>query len=312
MAAPLEVAVAVLIRADGRVLLARRPRTTVYGGYWECPGGKVEHGESIAQALERELSEELGLALGTVYPWITRVHEYPHALVRLHFNRVHDWRGEPQALEHEGLAWELPQSIGVAPLLPANGPVVRALLLPREYAISNAAALGRAEFLSRLERRLGEGLRLVQLREPGASREAIEQLAKEVLARTRAAGAKLLLNSDIDLARRLGADGAHLTSRQLRLVHTRPDLDWVGASCHGAEELRLAEDLGADFAVLGPLRPTPSHPGVEPLGWKRFAELAAGAAMPVFALGGMAPTDMEAAWRSGAHGVAMVRAAWPA
>jgi 8-oxo-dGTP diphosphatase len=308
MSAPVDVAVAVLIRSDGRALLARRPAGKVYAGYWEFPGGKVEPGEPVEDALAREIREELGVAIERAHPWITRVFVYPHATVRLHFHRVVAWRGDPRALEHEAIAWQRPEATDVAPMLPANGPVMRALSLPDEYAITRVADMGEAAFFPRLEARLKGGLRLVQLREKNLSREALKALAVRVLALARAEGARVLVNSDIELAREIGADGVHLTSAQLG--GERPDLPWCGASCHSAEELRRAEALGADFAVLGPVRATPSHPGNVPLGWERFREIVAGAAIPVYALGGMRARDLEEAKSRGAHGLAMVRGAW--
>src|SRR5262249_54204707 len=128
------------------------------------------------------------------------------------------------------------------------------------------------------------------------------------LALARAGGAKVLLNSDVELAREIGADGVHLTAAQLG--GARPDLPWCGASCHSVEELRQAEAIGADFAVLGPVRATPSHASSVPLGWDRFREIASGASIPVYALGGLAPTDTDRAKACGAHGLAMVRGAW--
>jgi 8-oxo-dGTP diphosphatase len=193
-------------------------------------------------------------------------------------------------------------------MLPANGPVLRALSLPDEYAITRIADMGEAAFFPRLEARLKDGLGLVQLREKNLSREALKALAVRVLALARAEGARVLVNSDIELAREIGADGVHLTSAQLG--GERPDLPWCGASCHSAEELRRAEAIGADFAVLGPVRATPSHPGSVPLGWERFREIVAGAAIPVYALGGMRARDLEEAKSRGAHGLAMVRGAW--
>ena len=193
-------------------------------------------------------------------------------------------------------------------MLPANGPVLRALSLPDEYAITRVAEMGEAAFLPRLEARLRGGLRLVQLREKGLARPALESLARRVLALARPHGAKVLLNSDAELARRIGADGVHLTAAQLD--GARPDVPWCGASCHSAEELRKAESLGADFAVLGPVRATPSHPDAAPLGWDRFRSIAAGASIPVYALGGVLPRDMDEAKSRGAHGLAMVRGAW--
>jgi len=309
MSAPVDVAVAVLIRDDGATLLAQRPGSKVYSGYWEFPGGKIEPGEPIAEALRREIREELGVEIERAYPWITRVFAYPHASVRLHFHRVVAWRGEPRALEHRALAWQPPEAITVAPLLPANGPVLRGLLLPAEYAITRAGEVGIEPFLSRLEARLRGGLKLVQVREI-LDRGALKEFAQRVVALARAHGAKVLLNADVALAREIGADGVHLTAEQLRAASGRPDSPWCGASCHSSEELRCAEALAVDFVVLGPVRATPSHPRAVPLGWERFRELAAGAAVPVYALGGMVPPDLERALSCGAHGLAMVRGAW--
>src|SRR5207253_9676517 len=99
----IEVAAAVIQRPDGRFLLAQRPPGKVYAGYWEFPGGKLEPGEPPAQALARELHEELGIGVACAYPWITRVFTYPHATVRLNFFRVTSWAGEPQPREDQAI-----------------------------------------------------------------------------------------------------------------------------------------------------------------------------------------------------------------
>lgn len=310
MTATIDVAVAILIGADGRALLAQRPAGKVYGGWWEFPGGKIEPGEAIAHALARELHEELGVEVERAYPWITRVFTYPHAHVRLHFFRVLAWRGEPHGREGQAFAWQDLQALTVGPVLPANGPVLKSLALPTEYAISNAAEVGEARFLSALEARLAAGLRLVQLREKALPRDRLAALAQRVVSTAGRYGAIVLVNGDAALAREVGAHGVHLTARQLADTAARPALDWVGASCHSVAELRSAERLGADFAVLGPVAATPSHPGVPTLGWDGFEASARAAEIPVFALGGMRRIDLERAWSCGAHGVAMIRGAW--
>ena len=287
MTGTIDVAVAILIRADGRVLLAQRPAGKVYGGWWEFPGGKIEAGEAPLPALARELHEELGVEAERAYPWITRDFTYPHATVRLHFFRVLSWRGEPHGREGQAFTWQDLAALTVGPVLPANGPVLKSLALPTEYAISNASEVGETRFLAALEARLAAGLRLVQLREKAMPRDRVAALAREV-----------------------GAHGVHLTARQLADTAARPALDWVAASCHTAAELRSAEGLGADFAVLGPVGATPTHPGVPTLGWDGFEAAARRAAIPVFALGGMRRIDLERAWSCGAHGVAMIRGAW--
>jgi len=310
MPGPVDVAVAVLIRADGAALLARRPESKVYSGYWEFPGGKIEPGEQVLAALKREIREELGVEVERAYPWITRVFVYPHATVRLHFHRVYAWRGEPRALEHQAIAWQRPDAVELAPLLPANGPVLRGLSLPAEYAITPEGGLGEDAFFRKLEARLRGGLKLVQVREKTLARETLKRLALRVLALARSYRARVLVNSDIELAREIGADGVHLTAAQMLGAKARPDLPWCGASCHSGEELGRAEKLGVDFAVVGPVRATPSHPDSVPLGWDRFREIAAGASIPVYALGGVLPSDLEQAQTFGAHGLAMVRGAW--
>lgn len=306
-----EVAAAVIQRGAHEFLLAQRPAGKIWAGYWEFPGGKVEPGESAHDALVRELREELGITVHTAYPWLTRVFSYPHATVRLHFFRVTGWTGELHPHEGQQFAWQAtPEQPSVAPILPANAPILRALSLPPLYAISNAAELGVEEFLRRLEAALGQGLRLVQLREKALPHEDFAGLAQRALTLTRAHGARLLLNGDIELAQELGADGVQLTSAQLARLNARPALDWCAASCHNAEELRRAEALGCDFAVLSPVLPTQSHPGAPHLGWETFSEIISGATLPVYALGGLEQKDMETAWRCGAHGVALLRQAW--
>lgn len=118
-----EVAVGVLIRPDGQFLLTSRPAGKVYEGYWEFPGGKLEAGESVEQALRRELQEEIGITIGAVEPWKIEMVDYPHALVRLHFCKVFDWAGELQMHEGQSFAWQsLP--VSVEPVLPGTVPVL--------------------------------------------------------------------------------------------------------------------------------------------------------------------------------------------
>ena len=120
---PVDVAVGVLIDADGRFLLTSRPAGKVYAGYWEFPGGKFEPGETLEQALRRELHEELGITIGAVHPWHEEVFDYPHALVRLHFCKVFDWTGDFEMREGQQMAWQqLP--VQVAPVLPGTVPVL--------------------------------------------------------------------------------------------------------------------------------------------------------------------------------------------
>jgi len=130
---PVDVAVGVLIDAAGRFLLTSRPAGKVYAGYWEFPGGKVESGETIEQALRRELHEELGIAIGPAQPWQVEVVDYPHALVRLHFCKVFAWQGDFEMREGQAMAWQtLP--VRVEPVLPGTVPVLQWFAAERGFA----------------------------------------------------------------------------------------------------------------------------------------------------------------------------------
>jgi 8-oxo-dGTP diphosphatase len=308
--AVVSVAAAVLTRSDGKVLLAQRLKGTPYPGYWEFPGGKLEPGESAASALKRELQEELGISVRRAAPWLTQRYEYPHAHVELNFFRVFAWKGEPHGRDGQAIAWQTPGALDVAPLLPANTLVLRALTLPSVYAISMAEDLGEDEFLDRARRALDQGLRLIQLREKSFAPERLERLAAALMSLAHARGARVLLNGDADRARELHCDGVHWTAARLADATAMPDHLLCSASCHDAEELKHASKIGVDFAVLGPVKPTPSHPQARPLGWNRFAELVRGSPIPVYALGGLDRTDLETALACGAHGIALRRAAW--
>jgi 8-oxo-dGTP diphosphatase len=121
---PVDVAVGVLIDRDGRFLLTTRPAGKVYAGYWEFPGGKLEAGETVEQALRRELHEELGIAIGAAHPWKIELVDYEHARVRLHFCKVFDWKGGFEMREGQAMSWQtLP--VRVRPVLPGTVPVLQ-------------------------------------------------------------------------------------------------------------------------------------------------------------------------------------------
>ncbi|MCF8176675.1 MAG: Nudix family hydrolase, partial [Burkholderiaceae bacterium] len=298
-----EVAAAVIERraADGATefLLGQRAPGSIYQGYWEFPGGKVEAGETPHAALVRELQEELGIEVLRADPWLRREHVYEHAHVRLNFFRVRKWRGELQDHVHSALSWQraawpLAPPAG-APMLPPHAPVLAALALPDFYAITHAAAIGIDAQLLALAHALERGLKLVQLREPtldAARRSAFVHAAVDLCHQF---GARALVNGDIDLALAAGADGVHLPAAQLATCITRPDLPLVAASCHSAAELERAAALGCDFTVFGPVRASASHPGVPGIGWEAFAAEIAVPPAPTFALGGLTAADLETA-----------------
>ncbi len=305
-----DVSAGVLLRPDGSYLLGQRAADTVYAGYWEFPGGKVETGESPAQALCRELDEELGIRVTRLRPWLRREHVYEHAHVRLHFFEVVAWEGELDDKVHSALAWVQPGGPTCEPILPANGPILKALRLPRLMGITHAGSVGVDAQLAALDAAVARGLRLVQLREASLDPAQRADFAREAVARVHARNGLLVMNGDLELARQVGADGVHLNARALADAAERPDFEWVGASCHTRAELERCAALGLDYALLGPVQATATHPGQPALGWPAFAALAEGLPMPVFALGGLAEEDMERAREAGAHGIAGIRGIW--
>ena len=304
------VAAAVIVRPDGQVLLAQRPPGKPYEGYWEFPGGKLERGETPRHALVRELHEELGLEVRRAAPWIVQEFVYPHAHVELNFFRVFEWGGEPHSRDGQAFAWQTPGRFDVAPLLPANSRVLSALELPAIYGITHASDVGEEAFLKRAELAFARGLRLVQIREKDWSWDRLAAFASRMREAGRKHGAKVLLNGTTEEARELGVDGVHWTASRLIGARSRPDDLIVGASCHDAHELARAASLRCDFALMGPVLATPTHPGVQPLGWDAFVNQIEGTRIPVYALGGLWPDDLDAAIDRGAHGLAMRRGAW--
>ena len=305
-----EVVAAVLERPDGSFLLAQRPAGKVYAGWWEFPGGKVEAGEQLQAALARELHEELGVDVEEAYPWITRTHDYEHAQVRLNFFRVTRWRGELQSRERQQFAWQRLPDLTVDPILPANGPILRALGMPLVMGVTHATDVGIEIFLSRFDRALAGGLRLVQVREPALPEAERLAFARTIVARAHAVGCSVVTNGTEGFAQAAAADGLHASAARLMTWSERPRTGLFGASCHDVTEIARAVALEADYVVIGPVNPTPTHPGADGIGWSRFSELAAGLPMPVYAIGGLSVEDLTAARRAGAHGIAAIRAAW--
>ncbi len=309
---PLHVAAAAVFDPAGRVLIARRPPQVHQGDLWEFPGGKLEPGEEVREALARELFEELGIRPTTLRPLIRVRHRYPEREVLLDVWRVDGFAGEAHGREGQPLRWVKPDALEGFEFPAANLPIVSAVRLPDRYLITGEPASEPAAFLARLERALGAGVRLVQLRAKALPAEAYAVLAREALVRCRAHGAHLLLNAEPALAQRLGADGVHLDSVRLAACRERPlgPEFRVAASCHDAAQLAHAAAIGADFAVLSPVRPTASHPDTVALGWDAFQSLTDTAALPVYALGGVGPDDLATAFTHGGQGVAAIRALW--
>lgn len=307
----LSVVAAVLQRENGEVLLAQRPAGHHHAGLWEFPGGKREPGETAEAALRRELREELGVEMAQCRPLITVPYDGGSRPLQLDAYQVTDFAGEPKAIEHQSLRWVALDQLANHAMPEADRPIAAALSMPALMAVTPAELASADSLVEGVLQLLGQGVRLIQLRSHTLSPEQVRAIAARLLPDVSAVGARLLLNGDIEGAKRLGC-GLHLRSTQLTVLE-RPRLrdgQWLSAACHSTAELARAEALRANMAVLGSVQASASHPGGEVLGWPRFADLRASVSLPVFAIGGLTADDLAAARRHGAQGIAAIRAFW--
>ncbi len=307
----LHVAVAVVEDATGRVLIARRPAASHQGGCWEFPGGKVEAGESAVQALRRELREETGLEAASEESLIRIPHDYPDKRVLLDVYRVRVLEGVAVGRQGQEVRWVAPAELPQFRFPAANQAIVAAARLPGTYVISpDTAASDDPAWWQGLEAAIETGHRLFQYRVP--SLPGARDHARACVQRIHDAGGWCLINDDADLASAVAADGVHVPARRLVEAPAQAGGDgWLAASCHGPEELRQAQAVAVDFAVLGPVAPTASHPERAPIGWQCFADWVANQPLPVYALGGLTPDELGAARHRRGQGVAGIRGFWP-
>lgn len=300
--------VAAVIRRADHILIARRADHQHQGGLWEFPGGKVEAGEALEDALVRELREELDITPTRFSPLIRIEHDYPDKSVCLDVWTVTAFEGEPRGKEGQPLAWVAVDDLGRFDFPAANRPIVTAARLPDRYLIT-PEGLSSAERQQWLATRLARGAQLILFRAPELSATDYRREAATVLSQCRHAGARLMLHGDASVMTEVAADGLHVPASELSLLTTRPVPAhvWLAASVHDELELDQAVRLGADFVTLSPVAKTLSHPERTAMGWERFGELVRRAGMPVYALGGMRDEDVARAQQSGAQGVAGIR-----
>ncbi|MCB1740873.1 MAG: Nudix family hydrolase [Gammaproteobacteria bacterium] len=305
--------VAAVLQRGRQVLLTRRQPGTHLAGCWEFPGGKVQPAEPREVALARELDEELGVQVLSARPLIRVVHDYEQLSVDLDVWRVLQFDGDPVGREGQALRWVDLSDLGEVAMPDADRPVLKALRLPGRYTISTPH-YEPACFWPALERCLARG-DLLQLRLPGLPQTEFVAVARRALAMAREhSAARVLLNAEPALATELGADGVHLSSARLWRTLRRPlPADrLLAASCHDVLDVQRAAALGADFAVLGPVLATRSHPGAVSLGWSGFESIVLASGIPVYALGGVGPEHASRAGRAGAQGIAAISALWDA
>ncbi|PUA28968.1 MAG: hypothetical protein B0W54_11250 [Cellvibrio sp. 79] len=317
MAKLIHVAVGVIIGPDKKILIAKRPQTAHQGGLWEFPGGKVDAGESVHQALVRELQEEISISVTESAPLIQIRHHYPDKSVLLDVYSVTRFDGEPCGVEGQPICWVSPEDLNNFEFPAANKPIINAIALPDKYLITGDFASDE-DFEQRLSSAYEQGIRIVQLRLREFNLSNQRALITKAIALSEKYSARLLVNSSVEIFEKIisaypsVAIGLHLSQSQAAVVSARPiSADYLlGISCHSEKEIVQAQQLGADYLLLSPVKETKSHPDAEPIGWDIFASLVELANVPVYALGGMTEADLNQAKFAGAQGVAGISAWW--
>jgi 8-oxo-dGTP diphosphatase len=317
-AAPIAVAVAVIGNSRGEILIAQRSHDQHQGGLWEFPGGKIESGERVGQALVRECHEELGIKVTPLHRLLTINHRYNEREVILHCWRVNIKSGKAHGREGQPIAWVTPQQLNNYSFPVANRPIITWLQLPSCYLITPEPPASRRawpHFCAHLGYRLANGIRMVQLRSKVMAVDDYYELATMVASHCAQHGSQLQLNpppaSDLTDYAPIAGAGYHLTADRLWQLTTKPVCDgWLSASCHNAADLQRAKESGVDFVVLSPVAATASHPEAQALGWPNFRQLIAEVALPVYALGGMQQADISTAQAAGGVGIAALGGLW--
>jgi len=309
-----------VLGARPKILITKRPNDVHQGGLWEFPGGKVDPGESVEQALCRELEEELGIRVracsdepDAISPLIRIPYDYSDKQVLLDVWNVHTFEGEPHGCEGQPMQWVTLADLASYAFPAANRPIIDACLLPERYLITpEFSSLESAR--KYISKAVDNGFRLIQFRQHHLPDDQYQQWAEDLFANAAKENVRYIWNRGLAQLRLLPAAGWHLNVDAARQalkdfdagVLGRPRL--LGVSCHNATELHLAQTLNANYALLSPVQATTSHPEAAILGFAGLERLIDQAQIPVYALGGMNERHLRKVQSIGAQGVAAISA----
>lgn len=305
------VAVAVIENEKREILVARRPDHLHMGGFWEFPGGKIESGETVLDALRREIDEELAVDILQATPFLKIPFQYPDKSVLLDVWHVSGFAGDPRGREGQAIKWVNRSALGELDFPPANRHILTALSLSERMLVTGNFA-DADECIRRIKHAIDvHGIRTIRLRAHHLHPDVYGDLVKVVLPLCHRAGVRLIADA-VSGGVACGADGLHFTAAQLMSLQARPVGGEIlaGASCHNETEIMHAEKIGLDYICLSPVQSTSTHPGQTPLGWKTFTDLAMACSLPVFALGGVNDADLDQAKAAGAFGIAAISVWW--
>ncbi len=300
----LSIVVAVIRNTSGQLLISQRGQQVDQANLWEFPGGKLETGETLQQALERELFEELGISVTQSRAFLQIIHHYPKYSVCLEVFLVTAFTGEARGCEGQPIRWVTVSELANYAFPAANTAILRKLQLSDFYPILEANT--EIELWANLQRILTFQPTYLQIRLKNLSDTQRQACLPAVLEICQQAKIQPLLNSTIATDNQ---QGLHLTSAELMRCTERPPVTgWLAASCHNWQQLQQAERLAVDFAVLSPVLPTATHPQIPALGWELFQQWTKKLTIPVYALGGLTLEQLALAQHYGAQGIAGIRA----
>jgi 8-oxo-dGTP diphosphatase len=299
----IKVAAGILINSKNEVLISQRLSSQPWPNYWEFPGGKVEENESLEECLSRELFEEIGINPVSYSEWITREFLQDDRIIKITFFKIIRWAGEIKKKEVNDYKWIDVEKISSWPkkILPKNIYVLKALRLPSYYLITNF--FEDENFIIKV---INSKDIWVQFREPFLSIDKIH-CSYEVLKQR--CTSKILINSrhkDVIICKH----GIHFTSKDLNNIEKLDKKIINCASVHNLDEVNRANKLGFDFIVLSQIKKTLSHPEREGMGWDKFKKIVNHSDVPVYALGGLSPSDLVEAHKNGAVGISSQRDGW--
>lgn len=309
----IHVAVGVLYNANkNKILITKRTDKQHLAGLWEFPGGKLESNEDVRSALKRELLEELGIVVGSAERFTTISYDYPDMKVLLDVWKIYDWSGEPASRENQEINWTSIENLNKYQFPDANKYIVHSLSLDPLYVISQESYEDYARLYTVASECFTAGLKLFQLRLKSDDNNDFKKIIETLSVLAKQNNAKLILNGTAADAEMYSIDGVHLNSNELGKYKSRPiDEEFIlGASCHSEEDLLKAKKINVNYAFVSPVLNTRSHPEQAALGWDNFSNIIKNVDFPIYALGGMAPTDLKTANAHGAYGVAMIGAVW--
>jgi len=306
---PVHVAVGVILNSSNEVLVSLRSADSHQGGLWEFPGGKLEAGEDVRNALRREFSEELGIHIGKCFPIKKIQHCYEDKTVLLDVWRIDEFQGTPRGCEGQAIEWRQITDLTEEDFPAANAAIVKTLQLPQEIAITaNAINFGHLEEI--LDNLLAQDLPLIQFRQKNVEPAVYRQWFDWAQKRCAKSQANLIFNQELSDAEEHSPVNYHASAARLLSLRDRPvanDLLFT-ASCHNLSELKAAEELDVDFAYLSPIKQTEKYSNDQLLGWDNFQKLASQVSIPVYALGGLQRNELKTALAHGASGIAAISA----